>query len=140
MDKFQVSIFYTAPTAIRALARQGTEWVEKCDLSSLRLLSTVGEPINPEAWTWYYENIGKGNCPIVDTYWQTETGGVIITPLPGAHTLKPGSASHPFFGVEPVVLRDDGTECDRNEGGSLCIKKPWLGMMRTTLEPPKFFV
>ncbi|MFP3896949.1 MAG: acetate--CoA ligase [Anaerolineales bacterium] len=132
VDKFQINIFYTAPTAIRALAGQGLEWVEKCDLSSLRLLGTVGEPINPEAWMWYYQNVGKGNCPIVDTYWQTETGGVIITPLPGAHTLKPGSASRPFFGVEPIVLREDGTECDVNEGGGLCIKKPWPGMLRTT--------
>jgi acetyl-CoA synthetase len=131
VDKYQVSIFYTAPTAIRALARLGEEWVEKCDLSSLRLLGTVGEPINPEAWMWYYNNVGKGRCPIVDTWWQTETGGILITPLPGAHTLKPGSASRAFFGVEPVVLRDDGTECGINEGGRLFIKKPWPGMMRT---------
>ena len=131
VDKYQVNIFYTAPTAIRALARLGTEWVEKCDLSSLRLLGTVGEPINPEAWMWYYNNIGKGRCPVVDTWWQTETGGILITPLPGAHTLKPGSASRPFFGVEPIVLRDDGTECDINEGGKLCIQKPWAGIMRT---------
>jgi len=131
VDKYQVSIFYTAPTAIRALARLGEEWVERCDLSSLRLLGTVGEPINPEAWMWYYNNIGKGRCPIVDTWWQTETGGILITPLPGAHTLKPGSASRSFFGVEPVILRDDGTECDINEGGKLYIKKPWPGMMRT---------
>jgi acetyl-CoA synthetase len=131
VDKYQVSIFYTAPTAIRALARLGEEWVQTCDLSSLRLLGTVGEPINPEAWMWYYNNIGKGRCPIVDTWWQTETGGILITPLPGAHTLKPASASRPFFGVEPVVLRDDGTECAINEGGKLCIMKPWPGMMRT---------
>jgi len=131
VDKYQVNIFYTAPTAIRALARLGTEWIEKCDLSSLRLLGTVGEPINPEAWMWYYENVGKGNCPIVDTWWQTETGGILITPLPGTHTLKPASASRPFFGVEPIILRDDGTECDVNEGGKLCIKKPWSGIMRT---------
>ncbi len=131
VDKYQVSIFYTAPTAIRALARLGEEWVQKCDLSSLRLLGTVGEPINPEAWMWYYDNIGQGRCPIVDTWWQTETGGILITPLPGAHTLKPASASRPFFGVEPVILRDDGTECAINEGGKLCITKPWPGMMRT---------
>jgi len=131
VDKFKVNIFYTAPTAIRALAREGEEWVNKCDLSSLRLLGTVGEPINPEAWMWYYEHVGKNRCPIVDTWWQTETGGILITPLPGAHTIKPGSASRPFFGVEPVVLRDDGTECDINEGGKLCIKKPWPGMFRT---------
>ncbi len=131
VDKYQINIFYTAPTAIRALARLGEEWVEKCDLSSLRLLGTVGEPINPEAWMWYYNNIGKGNCPVVDTWWQTETGGILITPLPGAHTLKPASASRPFFGVEPVILREDGSECSTNEGGKLCIKKPWPGMMRT---------
>jgi len=130
VDKYGVSIFYTAPTAIRALARLGEEWVDRCDLSSLRLLGTVGEPINPEAWMWYYEHIGKGRCPIVDTWWQTETGGILITPLPGAHTLKPGSASRPFFGVEPVILCDDGSECGINEGGKLCIKKPWPGMMR----------
>ena len=131
VDKYQVSIFYTAPTAIRALARLGEEWVDKCDLSSLRLLGTVGEPINPEAWMWYYNHVGRKRCPIVDTWWQTETGGILITPLPGAHILKPASASRPFFGVEPVILRDDGTECDINEGGKLCIKKPWPGMMRT---------
>ena len=131
VDKFGVTIFYTAPTAIRALARLGLEWVEKCDLSSLRLLGTVGEPINPAAWLWYYENIGKSNCPIVDTWWQTETGGILITPLLGAHTLKPASASRPFFGVEPIILREDGSVCDVNEGGKLCIKKPWPGMTVT---------
>ena len=96
------------------------------------MLGSVGEPINPEAWLWYHRVIGKGECPVVDTWWQTETGGILITALPGAHTLKPGSASRPFFGVEPVVLRDDGTECSPNEGGKLCIKKPWPGIMRTT--------
>ena len=131
VDKYQVNIFYTAPTVIRALAWFGTEWVEKCDLSSLRLLGSVGEPINPEAWMWYYEKIGKGRCPIVDTWWQTETGGILITPIPGAHTLKPGSASRPFFGIEPIVLHYDGTECDVNEGGELYIKKPWPGILRT---------
>ncbi|MDF1514650.1 MAG: acetate--CoA ligase, partial [Anaerolineae bacterium] len=131
VDKYQISIFYTAPTAIRALARLGEEWVDKCDLSSLRLLGSVGEPINPEAWLWYHKHVGHGNCPIVDTWWQTETGGILITPLPGAHTLKPGSASKPFFGVEPIILRDDTSECDLNEGGKLCITKPWPGMMRT---------
>lgn len=131
VEKYQVNIFYTAPTAIRALARLGEEWVDKYEMPSLRLLGTVGEPINPEAWMWYYNHVGKGRCPIVDTWWQTETGGILITPLPGAHTLKPASASRPFFGVEPVILRDDGTECHRNEGGKLCIKRPWPGMMRT---------
>ncbi|MDD4870248.1 MAG: acetate--CoA ligase [Kiritimatiellae bacterium] len=131
VDKFKVTVFYTAPTAIRALIRLGDEWPKKYNLGSLRVLGSVGEPINPEAWIWYYEMIGKKRCPIVDTWWQTENGGILITPLPGAHVLKPGSASRPFFGVEPVVLRDDGTECNRNEGGKLCIKKPWPGMMRT---------
>jgi acetyl-CoA synthetase len=131
VDKFAVSIFYTAPTAIRALARLGTEPVDKCDLSSLRLLGTVGEPINPSAWLWYHDHIGKGRCPIVDTWWQTETGGILITPLPGAHTTKPSSASKPFFGVEPLIVREDGSLCDVNESGKLCIKRPWPGMART---------
>jgi acetyl-CoA synthetase len=132
IDKHRVSLFYTAPTAIRALIRSGEEVPLKYKLDSLRILGTVGEPINPEAWMWYHSIIGKGHCPIVDTWWQTETGGVLISALPGAHTLKPGCASRPFFGIEPVVLRDDGSVCDTNEGGSLCIKKPWPGMMRTT--------
>ena len=130
-DKFGVTIFYTAPTAIRALMRRGDEWPAKYKLDSLRILGTVGEPINPEAWMWYYEKIGHGKCPIVDTWWQTETGGFMITPLPGAMTLKPGSASRPFFGVDPVVLRDDASECEANEGGKLCIRRPWPGMLRT---------
>ncbi len=131
VEKYKVTVFYTAPTAIRALIMKGAEWPNKYDLSSLRVLGTVGEPINPEAWIWYYKVIGKEKCPIVDTWWQTETGGVLITPLPGAHTLKPGSALRPFFGVEPVILRDDYTECGPNEGGKLCIRKPWPGMFRT---------
>ncbi len=131
VDKFNVTIFYTAPTAIRALMREGNEWPAKYRLDSLRILGSVGEPINPEAWIWYYEQIGHKRCPIVDTWWQTETGGILITPLPGAHTLKPGSACRPFFGVDPVVMRDDGSECGINEGGKLCIRKPWPGMMRT---------
>ena len=130
-DKFGVTVFYTAPTAIRALMRQGDEWPAMYKLDSLRILGTVGEPINPEAWIWYYEKIGHNRCPIVDTWWQTETGGILITPLPGAHTLKPGSASRPFFGVDPVILRDDGSECDINEGGKLCIRRPWPGMMKS---------
>ena len=130
-DKFNVTVFYTAPTAIRALMRLGEEWPAKYKLDSLRVLGTVGEPINPEAWIWYYEKIGRYHCPIVDTWWQTETGGILITPLPGAHTLKPGSASRPFFGVDPIVLRDDGSQCDVNEGGKLCIRRPWPGIMRT---------
>ena len=131
IDKFKVTQFYTAPTAIRALIRHGDEWPAKYDLSSLKILGSVGEPINPEAWMWYYEKVGRNRCPIVDTWWQTETGGFMITPLPGAMTLKPGSANRPFFGVEPVVLREDGSEAELGEGGKLCIKKPWPGMMRT---------
>jgi len=131
IDKFKVTQFYTAPTAIRALIRQGDEWPGKYSLKSLRILGSVGEPINPEAWMWYYENVGHRRCPIMDTWWQTETGGFLITPLPAAHVTKPGSASRPFFGVEPIILREDGAVCDVNEGGKLCIKKPWPGMMRT---------
>jgi len=130
-DKFGVTVFYTAPTAIRALMRLGDEWPMKYKLDSMRILGSVGEPINPEAWMWYYEKIGRNRCPIVDTWWQTETGGFMISPLPGAHTLKPGSASKPIFGVDTVVLRDDSSQCDINEGGKLCIRKPWPGMMRT---------
>jgi len=130
-DKFGVTSFYTAPTAIRSLMRLGEEWPAKYKLDKLRILGSVGEPINPEAWIWYYKNIGHEKCPIVDTWWQTETGGFMITPLPGAFNLKPGSATKPFFGVDPVVLRDDGSECGPNEGGKLCIRKPWPGMMRT---------
>jgi len=132
IEKFKVTQFYTAPTAIRSLIRLGEDWPNKYDMSSLKTLGSVGEPINPEAWMWYHRVIGKEKCPIVDTWWQTETGGHLIAPMPGAHTLKPGSANRPFFGVEPIVLRDDGVECDPNEGGKLCIKKPWPGMMRTT--------
>ena len=130
-DKFGVTVFYTAPTAIRALMRLGDEWPAKYKLDTLRILGSVGEPINPEAWMWYYEKIGRSKCPIVDTWWQTETGGFMITPLPGVHTLKPGSAQRPFFGVDTAVLRDDASDCDRNEGGKLVIRKPWPGMMRT---------
>ncbi len=130
-DKFGVTVFYTAPTAIRSLMRLGDEWPAKYKLDTLRILGSVGEPINPEAWMWYYEKVGRSKCPIVDTWWQTETGGFMITPLPGAMTLKPGSASRPFFGVDTVVLRDDRSQCSPNEGGKLCIRKPWPGMMRT---------
>jgi acetyl-CoA synthetase len=140
VQKFKVTVFYTAPTAIRSLIRLGEEWPNKYDLSTLRVLGSVGEPINPEAWMWYYRVIGKERCPIVDTWWQTETGGILITPLPGAHVLKPGSASRAFFGVEPVVLRDDGTECGPNEGGKLCIKRPWPGMARTMWGDHKRFI
>jgi acetyl-CoA synthetase len=131
IEKFRVSVFYTAPTAIRALISTGDAWPKKYDLSSLRILGTVGEPINPEAWMWYYKIIGKNHCPIMDTWWQTETGGIMISPMPGSHVLKPGSASRPFFGVDPIVLHNDGTPCETNEGGSLCICRPWPGIMRT---------
>jgi len=130
VEKYRVNIFYTAPMAIRAIAKDGDEWANKRDLSSLRILGTVCEPINPEAWMWYYNVIGKGRCPIVDTWWQTETGGILITPLPGAVPIKPGSATLPFFGVAAKILREDGSECGVNEGGLLVITKPWPGIMR----------
>jgi acetyl-CoA synthetase len=139
VEKYGVSLFYTAPTAIRAIMKNGDEWPNKRDLSSLRLLGTVGEPINPEAWLWYYNVIGKQKCPIVDTWWQTETGGFMITPIPGAMAMKPGSAARPFFGVDPVILRQDGTEADTNEGGHLYIRKSWPGFMRTVYGDPDRF-
>jgi acetyl-CoA synthetase len=132
-EKHKVNQFYTAPTAIRALMGQGNEFVTKYDLSSLKLLGTVGEPINPEAWNWYNDVVGKGRCPIVDTWWQTETGGHLMTPLPGATPTKPGSATKPFFGVQPVVL--DAHRARRSTTtaaeGVLCIKDSWPGQMRT---------
>ena len=131
IDKHKVNIFYTAPTALRALMGQGNHFVECCDLSSLRLLGSVGEPINPEAWDWYYSVVGKSTCPIVDTWWQTETGGILITPLPGAIALKPGSATVPFFGVEPALVDDTGTELEGPASGALVIKNSWPGQMRT---------
>jgi acetyl-CoA synthetase len=134
-----LSIFYTAPTAIRALARYGADPINKHDLSSLRILGSVGEPINPEAWMWYYENVGKKRCPIMDTWWQTETGGILITPLPGAIPIKPGSASMPFPGVEAEVIRADGTKANANEGGLLVIKRPWPGIMRYVWNDPARF-
>ncbi len=132
VEKYKVNQFYTAPTAIRAINAQGDSWVDGIDLSSLRILGTVGEPINPEAWMWYYNKIGGGRCPIVDTYWQTETGGFLITPLPGAMKIKPGSANRPFFGIKPEILNDDGTPITAaNQAGHLCVTQPWPGMMRT---------
>jgi acetyl-CoA synthetase len=131
VEKYKVNIFYTAPTAIRAMMRDGDEWPKKHNLTSLRVLGSVGEPINPEAWMWYYNLVGGGRCPIVDTWWQTETGGILITPLPGAVALKPGSATVPFFGVDPVILKEDGTETQVNEGGYLVIRSPWPGIART---------
>ena len=139
VEKYKVNIFYTAPTAIRALIKEGDEWPKKRDLSSLRILGTVGEPINPEVWMWYYRVIGHNNCPVIDTWWQTETGGHVITPLPGVGPLKPGSASLPFFGIVPAVLRENGTEAGVNEGGYLVIKKPWPGLMRGVYGNPKRF-
>ncbi|MEP2946428.1 MAG: acetate--CoA ligase [Lentilitoribacter sp.] len=141
-EKHKVNQFYTAPTAIRALMAQGKEPVEKCDLSSLKVLGTVGEPINPEAWNWYNEVVGKGNCPIVDTWWQTETGGHMITPLPGATAAKPGSATTPFFGVQPVLLEPTtGAEIDETAAeGVLCIKDSWPGQMRTVYGDHERFV
>ena len=129
VERFRVSKFYTAPTAIRALMREGEKWVQKRDLSSLKILGSVGEPINPEAWMWYYKNVGKEKCPIMDTWWQTETGGYLISPLP-VTPLKPGSATIPFFGVVPKILRENGSECGTDEGGSLVIAQPWPGMLR----------
>lgn len=139
VENRKVNIFYTAPTALRSLMREGDEWPNKHDLSSLRILGTVGEPINPEAWMWYYNVIGKGRCPIVDTWWQTETGGILITPLPGAIPIKPGSATLPFPGVEAQVLRENGAPADVNEGGYLVIKKPWPGLMRRVYGDPDRF-
>ena len=132
-EKHKVNQFYTAPTAIRALMAKGTSFVESCDLSSLKVLGTVGEPINPEAWNWYNDVVGKGKCPIVDTWWQTETGGHLMTPLPGAHAMKPGSAMKPFFGIEPVVLEPASGEVIEGNGveGVLCIASSWPGQMRT---------
>lgn len=130
IEEYGVSIFYTAPTAIRAFIKAGDEHVEKHDLSSLRLLGTVGEPINPAAWLWYYEKIGGGRCPIVDTWWQTETGAVMISPLPGCTPIKPGTATLPFFGVDAAILDEDGNECKPNVPGKLVIRKPWPSMLR----------
>ena len=139
VEKYKVNVFYTAPTALRAIMREGDEWPAKHDLSSLRILGSVGEPINPEAWMWYYNVIGKGKCPIVDTWWQTETGGILITPLPGASPLKPGSASFPFPGIAPEILREDGKPVKVNEGGYLVIKRPWPGLMRGVYNSPERF-
>lgn len=136
IEKYKVSIFYTAPTAIRAFMKWGDDWVRGNDISSLRLLGTVGEPINPEAWIWYHKLIGAERCPIVDTWWQTETGGHMLSPMPGATATKPGCATVPFFGVEPAILADDGSEV---EAGILAIKKPWPGMLRGIYGDPQRF-
>ena len=139
VDKYQVSIIYTAPTAIRAIAREGEAPVKKRSRKSLRLLGTVGEPINPEVWLWYHQVVGDGRCPIVDTWWQTETGGILITPLPGAIDQKPGSATLPFFGVEPTVVDDKGTVLTGATSGNLCLSRPWPGIMRGVYGDPDRF-
>lgn len=138
--KHKVNIFYTAPTAIRALMGQGDDFVKKHDRNSLRILGTVGEPINPEVWEWYYHVVGEARCPITDTWWQTETGGHMITPLPGAIELKPGSATLPFFGIEPCIVDDKGNELQGVAEGALCIKRPWPGMMRTVFGDHQRFI
>jgi len=131
IEEYAVSILYTAPTAIRAFIRWGDKWIKKHDLSSLRLLGSVGEPINPEAWIWYHDKIGGGRCPIVDTWWQTETGAIMIAPLPGAIPTKPGSATLPFFGVDPAVVDAEGKEVPANVGGKLIVRRPWPSMLRS---------
>ena len=132
VDELGITVFYTAPTAIRAIARAGDRWVEKYERSSLRILGTVGEPINPEVWQWYHDVVGEGRCAVVDTWWQTETGGIMITPLPGVTPLKPGSATLPFFGIEPVLVDDQGEVLEGNDvRGNLCIDRPWPGQART---------
>ena len=140
VEKHKVSIFYTAPTAIRALMREGDEPVKKWDRSSLRLLGSVGEPINPEAWMWYHEVVGDGRCPIVDTWWQTETGGILITPLPGATTTKPGSATLPFFGIEPVLVDNENNVLTGAAEGNLCINRSWPGQMRSVYGDHQRFI
>ncbi len=140
VDKHKVNIFYTAPTAIRALMREGDDYVTKTNRSSLKLLGTVGEPINPEAWKWYYEVPGNSKCPIVDTWWQTETGGILISPQTGAIKLKPGSASKPFYGIEPCIVDKDGNELEGECEGMLCMKRSWPGQMRTVYGDHKRFI
>jgi acetyl-CoA synthetase len=139
VDKHDVRIFYTAPTAIRALMREGEEWIRRTNRASLRILGTVGEPINPDVWLWYYDHVGEQRCPVVDTWWQTETGGILITPIPGATPLKPGSATRPFFGVEPVIVDNDGKRVEGPGEGNLCLARSWPGQMRTVFgDHPRF--
>lgn len=140
VDKHKVSLFYTAPTAIRALMREGESPVKSTDRSSLRVLGTVGEPINPEAWEWYFHVVGEGRCPIVDTWWQTETGGAMIVPLPGATDMKPGAGSHPFFGIEPALVDAEGNELSGETEGNLIIKNSWPGQMRTVYGDHQRFI
>ena len=139
-DKYGVNLFYTAPTAIRALMGQGDDFVKRTSRASLRILGSVGEPINPEAWEWYYHVVGDARCPIVDTWWQTETGGVMITPLPGCTRLKPGSATRPLFGIEPVLVDPEGNELEGEAEGALCIKRSWPGQMRTVFGDHERFI
>ncbi len=139
IEEYKVTVFYTAPTAIRAFIKAGDSFIDQHDLSSLRLLGSVGEPINPEAWMWYREKIGGGRCPIVDTWWQTETGTIMISPIPGATPTIPGTATRPFFGIDAAVLSADGNECGPNEGGMLVIRKPWPSMLRTIYKDPERF-
>jgi acetyl-CoA synthetase len=139
IDKHNVNILYTTPSFLRSCMKERNEWVYGNGLGSLRILGSVGEPIHPQVWMWYYTVVGKERCPIVDTWWQTETGAILITPLPGATPLKPSSATLPFFGVDPAILRDDGSECELNEGGYLVIRRPWPGMMRTVYGRPDQF-
>jgi acetyl-CoA synthetase len=132
VDDLKITKFYTAPTAIRAIARLGDEWVKKYERTSLEILGTVGEPINPEVWMWYHDVVGEGRCPVVDTWWQTETGGILITPLPGATPMKPGSATLPFFGIRPVIVDEKGEELPGNDvSGNLCLRGTWPGQART---------
>tara|TARA_B100000676_G_C18087895_1_gene856674 strand:- start:5268 stop:6491 length:1224 start_codon:yes stop_codon:yes gene_type:complete len=139
-DKHNVNIFYTAPTALRALMREGNEPVKKTSRKSIRLLGSVGEPINPEAWLWYYNVVGEKRCPIVDTWWQTETGGILITPLPGATALKPGSATRPFFGIRPALMDADGKLIEGAASGNLVLLDSWPGQMRTVFKDHKRFI
>ena len=139
VDKHKVNIFYTAPTAIRALMKEGEEPLKKTNRDSLRILGTVGEPINPEAWMWYFDHVGKGKCPIVDTWWQTETGGILITPLPGVTDLKPGSATLPFFGVKPEIVDNEGNVLEGECEGNLCLSASWPGLMRTVYKDHQRF-
>ncbi len=140
VEKYGVTAFYTAPTVLRSLIREGDEWTRGADLSSLRVLGSVGEPINPEVWLWYHRRIGGGRCPVIDTWWQTETGGVLITSIAGTTPMKPGSAGFPFFGIDAVVLDQDGKVCAPGESGYLCLRRPWPGMMRTVYGNHELFV
>ena len=140
VDKHNVRIFYTAPTAIRALMREGEDWIRRTSRASLRILGTVGEPINPDVWLWYYDHVGEQRCPVVDTWWQTETGGILITPIPGATPLKPGSATRPFFGVKPVIVDNEGKPVEGPGEGNLCLARSWPGQMRTVFGDHARFV